>query len=132
MPVLGPPAGDGEGGFLNVNADLVASELAVALEASKLVLLLDVPGLLQDPDDPSSLLSSLDLGQLQGLEAAGALRQGMAVKARAVARALEGGVRRVHLVSGRDPEALLGELYTDAGTGTLVTLHREAAEEVPV
>ena len=121
VPVIGPPAGDGRGGFLNVNADSLAAELAVALAAEKLVLLSDTGGVLRDPANPQSLISTLGLPQLEELGELGALVGGMAVKARAVGTALRGGVPCVHLVSGIDPEALLVELYTNHGAGTLVT-----------
>jgi len=121
VPVLGPPAYDGDGAFLNVNADSLAASLAVALGADKLILLSDTPGILREPEDPHSVLSTLSLFELEELASAGALQGGMAVKAAAIRSALEGGVNRVHVVSGLSPEALLGELYTTQGTGTLVT-----------
>lgn len=126
-PVVCPPVSDGRGGLLNVNADVLAAEIAVALGASKLVLLTDAPGVLRDPSDPNSLLSSLTLDELDALARGGALKTGMAVKGTAIRTALRGGVPRVHVVSGLDPEGLLGELYTPQGTGTLVTLLPEHA-----
>lgn len=126
-PVVCPPASDGAGGLLNVNADVLAAEIAVGLAASKLVLLTDQPGVLRDPRDPHSLLSSLSLAELDQLAEAGALERGMAVKGAAIRRALRGGVPRVHVVSGLEPDGLLGELYTTQGTGTLVTLESEHA-----
>lgn len=127
VPVVGPPASDGSGGFLNVNADVLSAELAIALSAAKLVVLSDTPGILRDPADPHSLLGALSLFELEELAASGALEGGMAVKSKAIRRALEGGVERVHVVSGLSPEALLGELYTTQGTGTLVTRERHGA-----
>jgi acetylglutamate kinase len=112
---------------LNVNADLCAAALAEALDAEKLILVSDTPGILRDPDDPQSLLSTLSLDELVSLKDCGALRDGMAVKAVAIQNALEGGVPRVHLVSGRTPDGVLGELYTTQGTGTLVTLEAQLA-----
>ncbi len=127
VPVLGPPAYDGAGGFLNVNADSLAAEVAIALGAAKLVVLSDTPGILRDPQDAHSVLGALSLFELEELAASGALQGGMAVKAKAIRRAIEGGVERVHVVSGLNPEALLGELYTTQGTGTLVTTEKQAA-----
>jgi acetylglutamate kinase len=127
IPVVSPPATDGQGNFLNVNADFAAAALAVALKAAKLVLVTGAPGVLANPADPSSLLSALSLAALGELEASGALRAGMRVKAAAIRSALEGGVSRVHVVSGADPDALLRELYTNHGAGTLVTLEPESA-----
>lgn len=127
IPVVCPPAGDGAGGFLNVNADLTAAALAVALGAAKLVMLTGAPGILSNPTDPNSLLSALSLAELDSLEEAGALKGGMRVKSAAIRAALYGGVGRVHVVSGADEQALLQELYTNKGAGTLVTREPEKA-----
>lgn len=121
IPVICPPASDGGGGHLNVNADLAAAEIAVGLRARKLVLVTDASGVLADPGDPESLLSTLSLAELAALGAEGSFEGGMKVKATAIERALDGGVLRVHVVSGLEPEALVGELYTTEGTGTLIT-----------
>ena len=126
-PVVAPPAGDGQGGFLNVNADLTAAALAGALQAAKLVLLTGAPGILRESGDPSSLMSALSLSELDGLEREGAFEKGMLVKAAAIRDALQQGVERVHVVSGNDEDALLRELYTNHGAGTLVTRESEAA-----
>jgi acetylglutamate kinase len=131
VPVLGPPAYDGEGGFLNVNADSLAAALAVALGADKLILLADTPGILRNPEDPHSVLSALSLFELEELSSSGALQGGMSVKAAAIRSAIEGGVDRVHVVSGLSPDALLGELYTTQGTGTLVTREKLSAPAGP-
>lgn len=131
VPVLGPPAYDGEGGFLNVNADSLAASLAVALGADKLILLSDTPGILRDPKDSHSVLSALSLFELEELSASGAMQGGMSVKAAAIRMAIEGGVNRVHVVSGLSPDALLGELYTTQGTGTLVTDEKLSAPTGP-
>jgi acetylglutamate kinase len=120
-PVVCPPVGDGEGSFLNLNADTLAASLAGALQAAKLVLLTGEAGILGDPDDPESVLSALGLATLEQLDASGALRAGMKVKAAAVRLAIQAGVPKVHIVSGVDPEALLVELYTSHGSGTLIT-----------
>ena len=100
VPVVSPPASDGEGGFLNVNADLVAAALAAALDASKLVLATAAAGVLSDPDDAGSVVSALSLAELDELAASGALANGMRVKADAIRQALAGGVERVHVISG--------------------------------
>lgn len=127
VPVVAPPAGDGRGGFLNVNADLAAASIAVAMKARKLVLATGAAGILRDVNDAHSLVSALTLSDLVEMERTGALQGGMKVKARAMKVALEGGVQRVHVVAGGDPEALLVELYTTQGAGTLVTLEPERA-----
>jgi acetylglutamate kinase len=127
VPVVSPPASDGLGGLLNVNADFMAAGLAAALGAAKLVLVTGAPGILTDPADPASLVSALALAELDALESAGKIRGGMLAKASAIRRAIAGGVGRVHVVSGTAPAALLIELYTNHGAGTLVTREREEA-----
>jgi len=127
LPVVSPPVSDGSGGLLNVNADFMAAAIAAALGAAKLVLVTGAPGILTDPADPASLVSALSLEELRALETAGRVRGGMLAKATAIARAIEGGVARVHVVSGLDPRALLVELYTNHGAGTLVTREKEEA-----
>ncbi|NQU47603.1 MAG: acetylglutamate kinase [Planctomycetes bacterium] len=121
IPVVCPPVGDGSGGFLNVNADLMAAEIAVALGAKKLLLLTSVAGILQGQGVDQAVVSTLDLHELENLQQNGDLQDGMLVKKVAIARALSGGVEQVHVLSGFDPEALLIELYTNHGAGTLVT-----------
>jgi len=121
-PVICPPVSDQQGGFLNLNADTLAAELAVALGAAKLVLLTGEAGVLEDAQDPDSAYSVLLGQQLEQLRNEGRLGGGMHVKATAIQAALQGGVPRVHVISGLDPEALLVELYTSHGSGTLITL----------
>ncbi len=120
VPVVAPLAADANGALLNVNADTIAAELAVALGAEKLLFAVAVPGLLERADDPASLVSLVDLAGLAGLEARGSLTGGMLPKSKAIVRALEGGVPRVHLVPFATPDALLAELFTNEGIGTLV------------
>jgi len=127
VPVLSPPAADGHGGFLNVNADIAAAHIAVALGAAKLVLVTSTPGIMTASNDPDSLASTLTGTQLAELERGEALRDGMRVKASAIQLALGGGVSLVHVVSGLVAGALLGELYTTNGTGTLVMAESEPA-----
>ena len=120
LPVVSPLSADEKGAVLNVNADSVAAALAVALAAEKLVLLQEAPGLLGDPGDPDSLVSYVDLAGLARLRAAGSLTQGMIPKAAAIEKAIQGGVRRAHLISFRLRDALLLELFTNEGCGTMV------------
>ncbi|HEV8631259.1 MAG TPA: acetylglutamate kinase [Thermoanaerobaculia bacterium] len=120
LPVVSPLAADENGQLLNCNADGVASALAVALGAVKLVLLTDVAGLLERPADPRSLISYVDLAGLAEMRARGVLNGGMAPKSAALEKALVGGVPRAHLVSWRVPDGLLLELFTNEGSGTLV------------
>ncbi len=120
LPVVSPLAADDDGNLLNCNADGVAAALAVAMGAAKLVLLTDVPGLLERPGDPRSLISYIDLAGLAKLRERGVLAGGMGPKATAIETALAGGVARAHLVSWRVPDGLLAELFTNEGSGTLV------------
>ena len=132
--VLAPPVQEsaataGEG--LNVNADTVAAEVAVALGARKLILATDTTGILADPADSNSAIGAMTLDELNGYAAVGVLSGGMAVKAGAVERALAAGVERVHLIDGRREDGLLVELYTAHGSGTLVTLEHQASPAQP-
>ena len=119
-PVVSPLSADRKGNLLNINADTVAASLAVALKAEKLVLTMAAPGILQDRSDPSTLVSYLDLAGLRKLREQGALGDGMLPKATAIESAIGGGVPRVHLVSGSTEDALLREVFTNEGCGTLV------------
>jgi acetylglutamate kinase len=120
LPVVSSLAADERGALLNVNADTAAAALAVALAAEKLILMTGAPGLLEDPDDPGSLVSYTDLRGLRALGERGRLRDGMLPKAEAIEAALAGGVRRAHLVAYAQPDALLAEVFTNEGIGTLV------------
>ena len=120
VPVVAPLAADARGAMLNVNADTIAAELAIAVGAAKLLFALEAPGLLERPDDPTTLVTLTDLAGLATLAERGAIADGMRPKARAIERALAGGVERVHLVPFAAPDALLTELFTNEGIGTLV------------
>ncbi len=120
LPVVSPLSADTTGRVLNVNADTVACELAVALGASKLILATAAPGVLRDPRDPGSVVSYLDLKSLAAMEEEGSLRDGMLPKAKAISRALQSGVDRVHVVGHQVPDALLTEVFTNEGSGTLI------------
>ena len=99
----------------------MAAEVALSLGAKKLLLLTSVAGILTGAGASQAVVSTLDLAQLQALEDGGDLKTGMLVKKAAIERALSGSVQQVHVLSGMDPEALLVELYTNHGAGTLVT-----------
>jgi acetylglutamate kinase len=109
----------------NTNADTVAAALAVALAAEKLFFLVQVPGLLKDLNDPTSLVTLANLTDLGTMESKGTISGGMRPKAHAIRHALVGGVGSVHLVSGVLPNALLEEVFTNEGSGTMVV--RESA-----
>jgi acetylglutamate kinase len=122
VPVVSPLCADDDGQVLNVNADVVASRLAVELSAQKLMLVTDVPGILENAEDPSSLVSYTDIGGLNRLKEAGSIVRGMLPKVEAVKDALYGGVGRVHMISHRIPDSLLMEVFTNEGSGTLIVV----------
>lgn len=126
MPVVSPLSADESGTLLNINADTVAAALGAALGAEKLILCTGTPGILGSVTDPGSLISYTDLAGLRRLRESGQIADGMLPKARAVEDALRGGVRRVHVVSYRAPEGILGEVFTNEGTGTLIVADIEA------
>jgi acetylglutamate kinase len=131
VPVVAPLAADAAGVVYNVNADTIAAEVARALGAEKLLFAVGVAGLLERLEDPASLVSLTDLDGLAALEAKGAIGGGMLPKARAVRRALEGGVPRVHLVPFAGRDALLAELFTNEGIGTMIVTSVAALEAEP-
>ena len=121
MPVISPLAAELTNGHpLNINADLAAAALAKELRVAKLVYLSDVPGLLADPADPASLIQSVTCAEAAALIADGTISGGMIPKIRSAVDALGAGVRKVHFVDGRQPHALLLEIFTDGGIGTEV------------
>lgn len=120
MPVVSPLSADETGCVLNINADTIAARIGAALGAEKLIICTGAPGILEDVNDPGSLVSYTDLGGLARLQAAGSFAAGMLPKATAIEGALRGGVRRVHVISYKAPDSLLAEIFTNAGTGTLV------------
>lgn len=118
IPVISTIAPDGAGNVLNVNADTAAAALAVALGAVKLVMLTDVEGLYADYPDPASLVQQISASELE--EVLPQIDSGMRPKMHAALRAVQGGVRRATVVDGRLPHALLLEMLTSEGTGTMV------------
>jgi len=126
VPVIASLAADAEGRLLNINADTVAEALARALQARKLIFLTGAPGLLRDEADPASLIPFATPAELQALFATGAVTAGMRPKVEACLRAVQGGVQRTHIIDGRAPDALLIELFTRAGCGTMISGDVEA------
>ena len=118
IPIISPIALDKEGRVYNTNADTAASHVASALHARRLVYLCEVPGLLNDPDDPESLISTLKVDQVEAYKAKGVIGSGMLPKVNSAVNAIENSVRRVHFVDGRVPHSLLLEIFTDRGIGT--------------
>jgi acetylglutamate kinase len=120
MPVVSPLSADQSGTLLNINADTVAAAIGAALAAEKLILCTGAPGILGDLADSGSLVSYTDLRGLKKLRDEGRIADGMLPKAKAIEDAIRGGVRRVHVVSYQAPEGILGEVFTNEGTGTLI------------
>ena len=118
MPVISPVAEGLDGKPYNVNADLAAGRVASALRARRLVYMSDVPGLLANPSDPDSLISTLKTSQVEELKRRGVIDKGMRPKVQSAVRALQEGVQRVHFIDGRLPHSLLLEMFTDRGIGT--------------
>lgn len=132
VPVVASLAGDAEGRVYNVNADTVAESIAIALGAHKLIFMTGAPGVLRDRNDPSSLVTFADPDDLQGLMASGALVGGMRPKVEACIRAATSGVERTHIIDGRAPDSLLLEVFTGAGTGTMIVGRKEKATYLDV
>ena len=110
MPILSSTGSDASGQCYNVNADTAAAKVAIALNARRLVYLSDVPGLLEDPSDPNSLLSSLPVSQVEPLKDRGVIAQGMLPKVNS-SEALNHGVNRVHFIDGRLAHSILLEIF---------------------
>ena len=126
MPVISPISCDESGVVLNINADTVAAAIAAELDAEKLILATGAPGILEDVNDPQSLISYIDRTALGELKAEGKLADGMLPKAAAIDSALANGVKRVHIISYKLPDSLLLEVFTNEGTGTLVVNSTDA------
>lgn len=120
IPVISSVAVGPEGETLNINADHVAGRVAGELKAEKLILLTDVLGILDDVADPGSLLSEIDARGARRLLETGKADRGMIPKVESCLMALEGGVPRTHIIDGRVPHALLNEVFTDRGVGTMI------------
>ncbi len=119
-----PPVGQDETGQLyNVNGDTAAGAVAAALAAEKVVFLSDVHGIMAEPGNPDSLLSTLDEREMESLVAGGVISGGMMPKIAACLAALHGGVRKAHIIDGRLPHSLLLEIFTDRGVGTEILKH---------
>ncbi len=127
IPVIAPVGVDHEGHTYNINADDVAAAIALTLRADKLVLLTNVAGIMRDPQKPDTLLSTIKVQEIEDMIGQGAIQGGMLPKVRACERALNGGVRKTHIIDGRVSHALLLEIFTDQGIGTEM-IRREKSE----
>ncbi|NES19205.1 MAG: acetylglutamate kinase [Symploca sp. SIO3E6] len=120
IPVVSSVAADEVGQAYNINADTVAGELAAALDAEKLILLTDTAGILWDYKDPSSLINKLDIQKSRQLIEDGVVAGGMIPKVSCCVRSLAQGVKAAHIIDGRIPHALLLEIFTDEGIGSMI------------
>lgn len=132
IPVIATVAAGDDGGSFNINADSVAGRLAAELDADKVIFLTDVDGLYADLKDEHSLISVLSIEQAEEMISDDRIAGGMVPKVAACVYALRGGVRRAHILNGTVPHALLLEVYTEEGVGTMITPAEEPwlAEEV--
>ena len=117
-PIISPVGADENGQLYNINADIAAGSIASALSARRLVYLCDVPGLMKNPKDPQTLISTLFLDEVAGLRKEGVISSGMAPKVDSACDAIASGVRRVHFIDGRVNHSILLEIFTDKGIGT--------------
>ena len=121
VPVITPLGTGRDGHLYNVNADSAAAALAKALKVRKFVVVSDVPGLLRDPSDPSTLMRTLRLSDVARLKEEGVISGGMLPKIEGCEDAIRAGVKQVQLVDGRMPHSLLLEIFTPEGVGTEIT-----------
>ena len=120
LPVISSLGADDEGIVFNINADTIAAEIAVQLQAEKLILLSDVDGIYLKPDDAQTKLSRLTAAEADELIANGAATGGMIPKLQSITTLLRRGVHSAHIISGTNRNALLSEVFTDKGTGTMI------------
>jgi acetylglutamate kinase len=121
IPVVATIGTDEQGQAYNINADTAAGAIAEALGAEKLVYLTDIEGLRKQVDDPDSLISSISVADLEPLLKDGTIGEGMIPKVTSCVHAVRGGVAQAHILDGRQPHALLLEIFTPEGVGTMVT-----------
>lgn len=120
IPVISPVGVGLDGESYNINADVVAGEVAASLKAEKLIVLTDVEGIFADPNKPETLITALQATRARRLIETGVIASGMIPKVEACIKALEGGVARTHIIDGRQAHSMLLEIFTDAGIGTMV------------
>jgi acetylglutamate kinase len=118
VPVISPIGLGEDGHAYNINADVAAARLATAVGARRLVFMSDVAGLMRDPSNPETLISSLHISEALDLKRQGIIDKGMIPKVDSAVEAVQSGVRRVHFVDGRVPHSILLEIFTDKGVGT--------------
>lgn len=121
IPIISPIGIDNEGASLNLNADTVAGDIASTVDAEKLVILTDVPGILEDPNDLDSLIRKIKLDEIRELIKDGTIKEGMLPKTLTCINAIEDGVSSAHIIDGRIKHSLLLEIFTKSGIGTMIT-----------
>lgn len=121
-PIISPTARGEDGKIYNCNADVAAAQVAIALKAKRLVFMSDVPGLMRDPKNPSTVISHLQISEVDGLKKAGVIDKGMIPKVDSAVAAITSGVEKVSFVDGRVQHSVLVEIFTDAGVGTEIVL----------
>lgn len=121
-PVISPTAEGEDGKIYNCNADVAAAQAAIALKAKRLVFMSDVPGLMRNPKDESTLIPRLHIGEVEELKRAGIVDKGMIPKVDSAVAAIKSGVAKVSMVDGRMPHSVLIEIFTDNGVGTEVVM----------
>jgi acetylglutamate kinase len=118
VPVISPIGATTEGVVLNINADIAAAALAAELQASKLIYVTDVPGIMRDPSSPESLIPSVTISQVETLIQQKVIAGGMIPKVNSATAALQKGVKKIHMIGGHIQHCLLLEIFTNSGIGT--------------
>ena len=121
IPIVSPIGVDDNSNTLNLNADTVAGDIAAEVKAEKLIILTDVPGILQDPDDPESLIKRVKVDEIMELIDKGVVTDGMIPKVSTCITAIENGVKSAHIIDGRIKHSVLLEIFTKKGIGTMIT-----------
>ena len=121
LPVISSLGADAEGKVFNINADTIAAEIAIQLQAEKLVLLSDIDGIFLSADDPQTKLSRLTADEAEALINEGTATAGMIPKLQSIIELLRRGVKSAHIINGTSRNALLAEVFTDKGTGTMIS-----------
>lgn len=125
IPVISTVGCDGEGNIYNINADTAAAKIAAAIKAKRLISMTDIAGILRDKNDPSSLISEMDISDARRLMQEGVISGGMIPKVECCIDAVENGVERVIVLDGTIPHAILIETLTNEGAGTMVSKEKE-------
>lgn len=121
IPIISPIGVDETGETLNLNADTVAGYIASRVGAEKLIILTDVPGILEDPEDPESLIKKFTIDETMELIDKGVVKEGMLPKVLTCMNAVENGISSAHIIDGRVQHSLLLEIFTKSGIGTMIT-----------